>query len=153
MDKVSTIAGQSNGRRRAHRHGADDAGPLGASDLAGSSARSTPRSSRTSPRRRASSPPGKLRTQHAHLIESLQLRVSGVQGLAKALGKVNAKTKETVEAAVMTQQVYRLLTSDVVWDDLFQAPVGGRARRRKGVRQVTVPSSHFLAAAGPAHHR
>jgi hypothetical protein len=89
------------------------------------------------------SPPGKLRTQHAHMIEALQLRVSGIQGLAKALATFNAKSKESVSAALMTEQVYRLLASDVVWSDLFQAPSVGLLEQQ-GVRQVTVPSSHFL---------
>ena len=44
----------------------------------------------------------------------------------------------------MVQQVYRLLASDVVWDDLFQAP-SVAVLDQEGVRQVTVPSSHFLA--------
>ena len=44
----------------------------------------------------------------------------------------------------MVQQAYRLLASDVVWDDLFQAP-SVAVLDQEGVRQVTVPSSHFLA--------
>ncbi len=57
---------------------------------------------------------------------------------------MNAKTKETVEAAQMVQQIYRLLASDVIWADLFQAP-SVAVLDQEGVRQVTVPSSHFLA--------
>jgi hypothetical protein len=91
------------------------------------------------------SPPGKLRLEHGHLIESLQLRVSGVSGLAKALARANGKTKESVAALELTQQAYRLLTSDVVWDDLFKAP-SENLLEQEGVRQVTVPGSHFLAA-------
>ena len=57
-------------------------------------------------------------------------------------------------ARVMVQQVYRLLASDVVWDDLFQAP-SVTVLDQEGVRQVTVPSSHFLAvpdlARSPQH--
>ena len=143
MDKVATIAGQSN---------RDGAATVSALTTPGLSAQQISRKlnqiySQEQQNVAAAqdlAPPGKLRTQHAHLIESLQLRSSGVQGLAKALGKVNAKTKETVEAAVMVQQIYRLLASDVVWADLFQAP-SVVVLDQEGVRQVTVPSSHFLA--------
>jgi hypothetical protein len=92
----------------------------------------------------ALSPPGKLRTQHLHLIESLQLRQSGVAGLAKALAAMNSKTKKEVLAALMVAQTYRLLTSDVIWADLFQAP-SVRLLDDEGVHGVTVPGSKFLA--------
>ena len=44
----------------------------------------------------------------------------------------------------MVQQIYRLLASDVVWADLFQAPSVGRPRPG-GRASGHVPSSHFLA--------
>lgn len=92
------------------------------------------------------SPPGKLRTEHANLIQALQLRVNGVQGLALALhSTVGSKTNPNVLAGLLTKQVYRLLASDVVWDDLFQAP-SVAVLTKEGVHQVTVPSSHFLLA-------
>jgi hypothetical protein len=143
MDKVGTIAAQSN---------RDGAGTVSALTTPGLSAQQISRKLRqiyTQEQQNVAaaqdlSVPGKLRTQHAHLIESLQLRASGVQGLSTALSKVNSKTKESVEAALMVQQVYRLLTSDVIWSDLFQAP-SEAVLDQEGVRQVTVPASHFLA--------
>ena len=46
------------------------------------------------------SPPGRLRTENANLIEALQLRVSGVNGLAKAFAAmVGSKAKQTDQAA------------------------------------------------------
>jgi hypothetical protein len=90
------------------------------------------------------SPPGKLRTEHAHLIESLQLRVSGLNGIAAALAKTNSKTKVETAALELSQQAYRLLASDVVWDDLFKGP-SETLLEQEGVRQVRVPASHFLA--------
>jgi hypothetical protein len=90
------------------------------------------------------SPPGRLRTEHANLIEALQLRVSGVNGLAKGLQKtIGSKTKQSVEALELSQQAYRLLASDVVWDDLFKGP-SDTLLETQGVRGVTVPSSRFL---------
>ena len=93
----------------------------------------------------ALAPPGKLRTEHANLIQSLELRVSGVNGLATALhSTTGSRTSAGRLATLLTKQVYRLLASDVVWDDLFQAP-SAAVLNQEGVHQVTVPSSHFLA--------
>jgi hypothetical protein len=89
-------------------------------------------------------PPGQLRTEHANLIEALQLRVSGVNGLAKAFDKmVGSKAKQSDQAAALAQQAYRLLASDVVWQDLFQQPSTDQMTK-DGVRDVVAPSSHFL---------
>ncbi|HWE80097.1 MAG TPA: hypothetical protein VG265_00470 [Gaiellaceae bacterium] len=91
------------------------------------------------------SAPGHLRSEHLHLIESLQLRVSGVGGLAKAFHKtVGSKAKQSVEAAALSGQAYRLLASDIVWDDEFQKPAQDEIDN-EGVRQVTVPGSTFLS--------
>jgi hypothetical protein len=90
------------------------------------------------------SPPGKLRNEDANLIQALQLRVSGVSGLAKAFAVANSKTKQSAEALDIVGQTYRLLASDVIWDDLFQAP-SVKVLQTENVRGVTVPSSHFLA--------
>jgi hypothetical protein len=91
-------------------------------------------------------PPGKLRGEHLDLIEALQLRVSGVDGLAKALQKtVGSKVKESPAALDLSKQAYRLLASDVVWEDLFQGP-SQTVLDQEGVHGVTVPPSRFLAA-------
>ncbi|HUK45588.1 MAG TPA: CARDB domain-containing protein [Gaiellaceae bacterium] len=91
-------------------------------------------------------PPGKLRGEHLDLIEALQLRVSGVDGLAKALQKtVGSKVKASAAAVDLSQQAYRLLASDVVWEDLFQGP-SQTVLDQEGVHGVTVPQSRFLAA-------
>src|SRR5438477_12845542 len=62
-------------------------------------------------------PPGKLRDVHRHLVEALQLRVSGVQGLADTFAK-NPTSKTQGEATVLSEQADRLLASDVVYTDL-----------------------------------
>ena len=91
------------------------------------------------------SPPGKLRVEHEHLIEALELRVSGVSGLAKAFQKtIGSKSKASVQAASLSQQAYRLVASDIVWEDLFEAPADTQIEA-DGVRQVRAPTSHFLA--------
>ena len=91
------------------------------------------------------SPPGRLRPEHEHLIEVLELRVSGVSGLAKALEKTaGSKSKGSTEAAALSEQAYRLLASDIVWDDLFMVPANQQIET-DGVHQVNVGESHFLA--------
>jgi len=87
--------------------------------------------------------PGPLRDENQHMIEALQLRVSGVQGLADTFA-ANPTSKATGEAAVLAAQADRLLASDVVWDDLFAAPATLELKRQ-GVSGVPVPDSNFVA--------
>jgi hypothetical protein len=87
--------------------------------------------------------PGPLRDENQHMIESLQLRVSGVQGLADTFA-ANPTSKATGEAAVLAAQADRLLASDVVWDDLFTVP-STLELKRQGVSGVSVPDSNFVA--------
>jgi hypothetical protein len=88
-------------------------------------------------------PPGPLRDENQHLIEALQLRVSGVQGLAETFG-ATANSKASGDAALLAQQADRLLASDVVWDDLFLAPTAHELERQ-GVNGVAPPESHFVS--------
>jgi hypothetical protein len=88
-------------------------------------------------------PPGPLRSENQHLIEALQLRVSGVQGLADAFGRT-ASSKAAGDAATLADQADRLLASDVVWDDLFLAPATAELKKQ-GVSGVAPPESHFVA--------
>lgn len=87
--------------------------------------------------------PGPLRDENQHLIEALQLRVSGVQGLAQTFG-ATASSKASGDAALLAQQADRLLASDVVWDDLFLAPAT-QELKRQNVTGVAPPESHFVA--------
>jgi hypothetical protein len=89
------------------------------------------------------SPPGPLRDENQQLVEALQLRVSGVQGLADTFAS-NPTSKTTGEATVLSEQADRLLASDVVWDDLFAATATAELKRQT-VRGVTVPDSNFVA--------
>ncbi len=90
-------------------------------------------------------PPGPLRAQHLHLIEALQFRVSGIEGLAATLKRTAGSKDNSNDAALLAEQAARLLASDVVWDDLFRA-LALRAMTNDGVTGVTVPESHFVAS-------
>jgi hypothetical protein len=87
-------------------------------------------------------PPGPLRPEHENLIEALQLRVSGVQGLADTFG-ATAASKATTDAALLATQAERLLASDVMWDDLFRVPTTNEMKAQ-GVSDVVAPESHFV---------
>ncbi|MGH3002809.1 MAG: hypothetical protein ACRDM1_09150 [Gaiellaceae bacterium] len=87
--------------------------------------------------------PGRLRAEHQQLIEALELRVSGVQGLAETFA-ANPKSTSDTESSVLSQQADRLLASDVVWDDLFLAPAT-QELKNQGVSGVVLPESHFVA--------
>jgi hypothetical protein len=100
-------------------------------------------------RAREITPPGRLREEHQAVIEALQFRVSGLNGLANALA-ATAKTKDVDRAAaVLASQMQRLLASDVIWDDRVKVPSQAELRRQ-GVTGTNenggplVPDSNFL---------
>jgi hypothetical protein len=88
-------------------------------------------------------PPGPLRDENQAIIQSLQLRVSGVAGLAKTFD-TTASSKSSGDAALLATQAERLLASDVVWDDFFQVP-STAVMAEKGVSGVVAPDSNFVA--------
>ena len=103
-------------------------------------------------RARGITPPGTLRAEHTALIEALQFRVSGLNGLANALA-ATANTKNTTRAgAVLASQMQRLLASDVIYDDEFKDPSAAELRQQ-GVTGTSasggplVPDSNFLQSA------
>ncbi len=89
------------------------------------------------------SPPGRLRPENQQLVEALQLRVNGVQGLASTFA-ANPKSNGANEAATLAAAADRLLASDVVWDDLFRQPSTSQMKS-DGVTGVVAPESHFVA--------
>lgn len=100
-------------------------------------------------RAREITPPGTLRDEHNALIQALQFRVSGLNGLASALA-ATAKTKDATRAgSVLAGQMQRLLASDVIYDDSFKGPAEAELNRQ-GVTGTSasggplVPESNFL---------
>jgi hypothetical protein len=100
-------------------------------------------------RTRSITPPGPLRDEHQAVIQALQFRVSGLTGVANALG-ATASTKNTTSAAgLLASQMQRLLASDVVWEDAFKAPSQAELNRQgitgtNDAGGALVPSSKFL---------
>jgi hypothetical protein len=94
---------------------------------------------------RAMSPPGPLRLQHQEAIEALEFRVSGLRGLADAFTQASRSPKNvTGNALLLAGQAERLVSGDVVWDDLFKDPAIEELRRQ-GITGVAVPDSSFVA--------
>jgi hypothetical protein len=90
-------------------------------------------------------PPGRLRDENQHLVEALQLRVSGIDGLASTFQKTAGSKSTTADSALLAAQGLRLTASDVVWDDLFKANAVAQLQH-DGVSGVNVPDSHFVAS-------
>ena len=89
-------------------------------------------------------PPGPLRPENQQLIEALQLRISGVDGIARTLDQLGASSKAAGAAALLSSQADRLVASDVVWSDLFAQPAAAEMAKR-GVKGVAPPASTFVA--------
>jgi len=88
-------------------------------------------------------PPGKLRPENQQLIEALQLRISGIDGIAKTLQLVQGASSTTGDAARLAEQGARLTASDIVWSDLFATPANAEMAK-DGVKGVQAPSSKFV---------
>ena len=88
-------------------------------------------------------PPGPLTPSHEQAIESLELRVVGLQGLLDTF----RATKDTEDQAAAGRDLsvmgQRLEASDVVWADLFLA-TSTASVAAEGVQGVTVPASVFV---------
>jgi hypothetical protein len=89
-------------------------------------------------------PPGRLREENGNLIEALQFRVNGVDGLAATFQSTATSKNNSTDANLLADQADRLLASDIVWDDLFRAPATTQMRH-DGVSGVTVPESQFTS--------
>ena len=85
--------------------------------------------------------PGPLRAAHREMVDSLQFRVSGLQGIRNAFS--SRTTNATQAGDLLAAQARRLVASDVVWDDLFKDPAR-QELSRQGIRGVNVPDSNFV---------
>jgi hypothetical protein len=88
-------------------------------------------------------PPGALRSENAQMITALQLRESGLRGMAAAFGQTAKTTNPTQAATILANQANRFVASDVIWDDLFKEP-SKKELLSRDVRGVAVPDSNFL---------
>ncbi|MBD0317728.1 MAG: hypothetical protein ICV71_04320 [Thermoleophilia bacterium] len=105
--------------------------------------------------------PGPLREQHERLVDALELRVSGLNGLARAFSQVaglpaSGQADEGQNQAggagagaagetgrLLADQATRLVASDVLYKDFFEDPAKAVMNER-GVADVAVPPSRFV---------
>ena len=87
--------------------------------------------------------PGDLLDAHRGLVEAMQLRVSGLGGLSQAFSQLSDAATDQEAGDVLAEQGSRLTASDVVYEDLFQAPTRSELAA-KGVTGVAVPASVFV---------
>ncbi len=85
-----------------------------------------------------------LRTLYPRAVEALRLRVSGLAGLRSGFRQAEASPKKAAWPSLLAAQADRLTASDVVWQDLFQAPATAQLAR-DGAHGTTVPASLFVA--------
>jgi len=97
-------------------------------------------------------PPGPLVDENGHMIDSLQLRVSGIRGLAAVFDQTKDSKDATAAGRLLANQANKLVASDVVWNDLFRLP-SQRVLQEQGVSGVAVPSSNFVQTTDLASQR
>jgi hypothetical protein len=96
-------------------------------------------------RAEALDPPGPLVEASEGAVEALQFRVNGLQGLRTTFQQTSGTTDASQAGQALSQQVRRLLASDVIWADAFKA-AAEQVLRAEGVDGVAVPSSQFVRA-------
>jgi hypothetical protein len=93
-------------------------------------------------------PPGPLRQQQEKLVEALQLRSDGLAGLLevfKATASKQGNSTESTKAGIaLSQQMYKIVASDVIWANMFVTPAQ-KVLQDEGVVGAPPPTSVFLA--------
>ncbi|MDQ3066308.1 MAG: hypothetical protein M3R12_04010 [Actinomycetota bacterium] len=94
-------------------------------------------------RARRLEPPGPLRASHQEALEALDFRTDGLAGLAEAFRRTQGSKDAAAAGALLASQAERLVTSDVVWDDLFKDPAVSVLQQEE-ISGVEVPDSNFV---------
>ncbi len=95
----------------------------------------------------AISPPGQLRDEQRAAVEAMQFRVSGLRGLEDAFRRTADFTSSDEASTLLAAQAQRLLTSDIIWDDLFKTPTT-EVLKSEGVTGVDGPAVQVPHLAG-----
>ncbi|MEP6909756.1 MAG: CARDB domain-containing protein [Actinomycetota bacterium] len=92
---------------------------------------------------RSLEPPGRLRQQHDHLLDSFDLRANGLKGMTDAFKSTAASKNANQAGSTLAQQMKRFVASDVIWEDLFKEPTKVQLQKLS-ITGVNVPDSTFL---------
>lgn len=90
-------------------------------------------------------PPTSLAAAQANLVEAMQLRASGLDGMAQVFGSLAQQGDATQSGNALAEQAARLIASDVVYADSFQG-ASQRALQKDGVSGVAIPESKFVTS-------
>jgi hypothetical protein len=97
-------------------------------------------------------PPGPMRDANDAMIQALQFRVNGLQGLVDVFRQTKDSDDATEAGQLLADQAQRLVASDVVWTDLFRAAAVSELKRQE-ISGVAVPESQFVQTADLATQR
>jgi hypothetical protein len=87
--------------------------------------------------------PGPLVGPNQGAVEALQFRVNGLRGLQTAFQQTADDTDASVAGEQLAAQTQRLLASDVVWSDSFQARAS-TVLEDEGIQGLDTPASEFV---------
>ena len=90
-------------------------------------------------------PPGPMVGPNTGATEALQFRANGLRGLRTAFRETTDETDASIAGEQLLAQTQRLLASDVIWTDSFQAPAEA-VLQEEGIEGLDVPSSEFVTA-------
>jgi hypothetical protein len=90
-------------------------------------------------------PPGPMVGPNDGAVQALQFRVNGLKGLQSTFKQTTAETDASVVGVKLAAQTRKLLASDVVWADAFQAPAEA-VLKDEGIEGLDVPSSVFVTS-------
>jgi hypothetical protein len=89
--------------------------------------------------------PGPMVVPNSGAVESLRYRVNGLRGLQTAFKDAANETDASAAGELLLAQTRRLLASDIIWTDSFQAPATA-VLQDEGIEGLDVPSSQFVTA-------
>ncbi|HYI75796.1 MAG TPA: CARDB domain-containing protein [Gaiellaceae bacterium] len=90
-------------------------------------------------------PPGAMVGPNTGAVEALQYRANGLRGLQNAFRETVDETEASIAGEQLLAQTQRLLASDIIWADSFQAPAEA-VLQDEGIEGLDVPSSEFVTS-------
>jgi CARDB len=97
-------------------------------------------------------PPGPMRASHEAMVQALEFRVAGLDGLAEAFRRTQGTDDAQAAGTLLVSQAQRLVASDVIWDDLYVTPAKA-VLADEDVTAVEVPDSNFVQTPDLASRR
>jgi hypothetical protein len=97
-------------------------------------------------RARGLSPPSALVDEQGSLVDAMELRQSGLVRMKQEAAQIQPATQSATAGAALAAAAARLVSGDVVYEDLFKAKAEA-VLRQEAISGVTVPASSFVPSA------